>query len=609
MAPSQNNTVYDANRHELAGSGERDEEFNFMDGNIFLKVRDHVFFVHKFKLVKFRKIEEMVLSREEILLEGSVEDFRNVLRILYASFEKLDCFRVDTRVLKSALRIATQYDYLQLREFAIRQLDAQNLTILDYLTLGCKFDVVDWETRALDHLVSREEPITEAEAEIIGIKSFVATAARREERLSQRKASFGPLGRKIDESTQHVTPAKRRRSGGNTNPFICRGGDSGIEKVNHLLRVAAQRLTPNERRALGMQIDRTGGRALRYTKRCSVTLSHLSVPSPPTSNLPTLTRHRVQMVHEIVQASENKLEDVTIHCTTFTSVTPDKEFNFPDGSVNLLVNAKTERRQFHVHKYKLEEFSTIKAMMSDEEYSSAGLVVLDGDPDDFHHMFKVLYAPSYMPTPHVFGAETLKSTLRIAHNLGHQSLESFAIRQLEALVLSPIDYFTMARDIGVPRWEERAIDKLINRDEPLTPEEACALGVDALMSVVSQRESILRQRAATIFSPGEYSALPATEQAKANDQLQILLSSMETPPKGWKCDTSTEPVVHPRPPVRASEPLTGDLLTPSRRRFTARVVSAGNAKGILGVQKTGNTHRKTGRTLRSALSPERAVTS
>ncbi|KAG8779484.1 hypothetical protein FRC12_024208 [Ceratobasidium sp. 428] len=102
------------------------------------------------------------------------------------------------------------------------------------------------------------------------------------------------------------------------------------------------------------------------------------------------------MVYEVVQASENKLEDVTVRCTTFTSVTPDKEFNFPDGSVNLLVNAKAERRQFHVHKYKLEEFSAIKAMMSDEESSGAGWVVLDGDPDDFHHMFKVLYA-SYAP--------------------------------------------------------------------------------------------------------------------------------------------------------------------------------------------------------------------
>ncbi|KAG8693788.1 hypothetical protein FRC09_010296, partial [Ceratobasidium sp. 395] len=219
---SQNNTVYDANRHELAGSGERDEEFNFVDGNIFLKVKDHVFFVHKFKLVKFRKIEKMVLSYKEILLEGSVEDFRNVLRVLYASFESIDCFRTDSRILKSSLRIATRYDYPQLREFAIRQLDVQNLAALDYLNLARKFDVADWETRALDHLVTREEPITEAEAEIIGIKSFVATAARREERLSQRKASFAPLGRKIDGTTQRVTPAKRRRGGdiAGANPFI-----------------------------------------------------------------------------------------------------------------------------------------------------------------------------------------------------------------------------------------------------------------------------------------------------------------------------------------------------------------------------------------------------
>ncbi|KAG8785265.1 hypothetical protein FRC12_017788 [Ceratobasidium sp. 428] len=239
MAPSQNNTVSDANRHELAGGTERDEEFNFIDGNIFLKVKDHVFFVHKFKLVKFRKIEEMVLSYKEILLDGSVEDFRNVLRVLYASFESTDYFRTDTRILKSVLRIATRYDYPQLREFAIHQLNAQNLAALDYLNLARQFDVADWETRALDHLVARKEPITEAEAEIIGTKLFVATAARREERLSQREASFAPLGRKIDgtKSTQRVNPAKRRRSGNNANPFIVRTSLS----LGDILRAATVR--------------------------------------------------------------------------------------------------------------------------------------------------------------------------------------------------------------------------------------------------------------------------------------------------------------------------------------------------------------------------------
>ncbi|KAG8779485.1 hypothetical protein FRC12_024209 [Ceratobasidium sp. 428] len=220
MAPSQNNTISDANRHENTDGAERDEEFNFIDGNIFLKVKNHVFFVHKFKLVKFRKIEKMVLSYEEIQLEESVEDFRNVLRVLYASFESTDRFKTDSRVLKSALRIATRYDCPQLREFAIHQLDAQNLAALDYLTLARKFDVAGWEARALDHLATREKPITEAEAEIIGMKSLVAMVARREERLSQREASFAPLGRKIDGTTQRVTPAKRRRSGNNTNPFI-----------------------------------------------------------------------------------------------------------------------------------------------------------------------------------------------------------------------------------------------------------------------------------------------------------------------------------------------------------------------------------------------------
>ncbi|KAG9125385.1 hypothetical protein FRC07_007812 [Ceratobasidium sp. 392] len=72
-------------RLSLLDGAERDTEFNFMDGNVYLKVENRVFFVHKFKLVKFQKIEAMVLSREEFALEDSIEDFRLALRALYAS--------------------------------------------------------------------------------------------------------------------------------------------------------------------------------------------------------------------------------------------------------------------------------------------------------------------------------------------------------------------------------------------------------------------------------------------------------------------------------------------------------------------------------------------
>ncbi|KAG9122854.1 3'-5' DNA helicase [Ceratobasidium sp. 392] len=165
---------------------ERDQEFNFRDGNIYLKIENRVFFVHRFKLVHFRQIEQMVWDHDEIVLDGTVSDFQNVLRIMYTSFDSLVRFDPDTPALTSALRVATTYDYPELRAFAIRHLEAKKLPILDYLPLARDFGIVDWQERALDYLVSRDQPITEAEANILGTKLHVATTVRREERLIRR---------------------------------------------------------------------------------------------------------------------------------------------------------------------------------------------------------------------------------------------------------------------------------------------------------------------------------------------------------------------------------------------------------------------------------------
>ncbi|KAG8723685.1 3'-5' DNA helicase [Ceratobasidium sp. 395] len=171
---------------DLLHDAERDEEFNFPDGNIYLRVENTVFFIHKFKLLDFRKIEKMVRSHDEILLKGSVLDFRNVLRVLYLSFKALAHFNLDTPTLISALRLATTYEYQDLRVFAIQQLELKALPSLDYLPLALKFGIEDWTCRAMDYLVSRDEPITETEAELLGTKLFVTTVARREKRLVQK---------------------------------------------------------------------------------------------------------------------------------------------------------------------------------------------------------------------------------------------------------------------------------------------------------------------------------------------------------------------------------------------------------------------------------------
>ncbi|KAG9073802.1 hypothetical protein FRC06_011146, partial [Ceratobasidium sp. 370] len=189
---------------------ERDEEFNFLDGNISLRVESCVFFVHKYKLAKFRKIKTMVLSHEAIVLEGKADDFRNILRVMYtsSSCDSPVRFEVNASVLISTLRIATRYDRPQLRAFSTRRLELNELPILDCLPLAREFNISDWKTRALDHLVSREEPITEAEAEaeLLGMKSFVAVVVRREERCTQQHKTSVPPNMETGGGASTVVP-------------------------------------------------------------------------------------------------------------------------------------------------------------------------------------------------------------------------------------------------------------------------------------------------------------------------------------------------------------------------------------------------------------------
>ncbi|KAG8723687.1 3'-5' DNA helicase [Ceratobasidium sp. 395] len=187
---SPQDTKPDTATLSLLDGAEKDEEFTFPDGNIHIRAESCVFFVHKYKLLKFRKIEKMVREHDEIMLNESAVDFRNVLRVLYVSFDSMTRFNPDSSTLIPALRLATKYDYPDLRIFSIQQLDAKSHSPLDYLAPACEFDVQDWKEPALNYLVSRDGPITEAEAEILGMKLYVATVGRREERLVQQCKSL-----------------------------------------------------------------------------------------------------------------------------------------------------------------------------------------------------------------------------------------------------------------------------------------------------------------------------------------------------------------------------------------------------------------------------------
>ncbi|KAF8602059.1 hypothetical protein BDV93DRAFT_557826 [Ceratobasidium sp. AG-I] len=160
-----------------------DPEFCFDDSDITFKKRH--FWVHAFKLNEFGSLSDLVEGaqkdsegRKTVELSGNVEDFHNMLTVLYSSAYAPQNF--DATTLKSTLRLATIYNHPQLREFSIQGLKKLKLSPIERFALSRDCNVELWMSKALDDLCWKEEPITVKEAEVLGTKMFVELAARRE---------------------------------------------------------------------------------------------------------------------------------------------------------------------------------------------------------------------------------------------------------------------------------------------------------------------------------------------------------------------------------------------------------------------------------------------
>lgn len=101
---------------------------------------------------------------------------------------------------------------------------------------------------------------------------------------------------------------------------------------------------------------------------------------------------------------------------------------------------------------------------------------------------------SVVEGPFHFDPITLTSALRIATTYDHPALRNFAIKHLENALLSAVERIRLAREFGLPSWEEPAYVELCNRDEAVTKEEASVLGLDAFVHVARIREKEQRRR-------------------------------------------------------------------------------------------------------------------
>ncbi|KEP47976.1 hypothetical protein V565_137670 [Rhizoctonia solani 123E] len=199
-------------------------EFAFSDGNVELQTTDQTFWVHEYHLNKFAAFAALVQAAKgsaaadpgrRILVtcdkKTKGEDIHNTLKVIYAShIDGIPDF--DSSTLTSTLRIASFYDYPALRKFAVSKLEGMNLPTIERIQLSDELSLPTWETPAFTELCSRKEPISQSEAEILGMTRFVEIARIREVERTRLAVQFA--GRIYGELLQAAELVSSLQEGG-----------------------------------------------------------------------------------------------------------------------------------------------------------------------------------------------------------------------------------------------------------------------------------------------------------------------------------------------------------------------------------------------------------
>ncbi|EUC64158.1 hypothetical protein RSOL_436380 [Rhizoctonia solani AG-3 Rhs1AP] len=177
-------------------------EFAFSDGNIELQTNDQTFWVHEYHLNKFAAFAALIQAAKSSATSDSGrriviacdkktkgDDVYNTLKVIYAShIDGVPDF--DSSTLTSALRIASTFDYPALRKFAISKLEGMSLPAIERIQLSDELSLPTWEAPAFTELCSRKEPISQSEAEILGMTRFVEIARIRETERTRLAVQF-----------------------------------------------------------------------------------------------------------------------------------------------------------------------------------------------------------------------------------------------------------------------------------------------------------------------------------------------------------------------------------------------------------------------------------
>ncbi|CEL57957.1 hypothetical protein RSOLAG1IB_02702 [Rhizoctonia solani AG-1 IB] len=169
-------------------------------GDVLLLVKGEGLSTHKYLLQRFSVLEAKLSESSSndarptyVLEEDSVnpDDFHNTFKILYSS-PLNSPFDFDTPAFVSALRLATLYDYPELRTYSITHLSQANLGPIERIKIARECKLPEWKEPAYTELGLREEPITTEEANVLGLEALTDISRRREAALRSRARSPEP---------------------------------------------------------------------------------------------------------------------------------------------------------------------------------------------------------------------------------------------------------------------------------------------------------------------------------------------------------------------------------------------------------------------------------
>ncbi|KAF8678479.1 hypothetical protein RHS04_05242 [Rhizoctonia solani] len=160
------------------------------DGDMELIVNGTRFETHRYLIKRFNKWRDTASKQNSsrylnITEATSCEDFSNMFKVLYATALE-GPFDFDPPTLVSALRLATKYEYLVLRDYAIRHLEQAELSPISRVKIARELNLPSWLEPAYVDLCNRDETITEEEASILGMTTFVRVAKIREKEQRRR---------------------------------------------------------------------------------------------------------------------------------------------------------------------------------------------------------------------------------------------------------------------------------------------------------------------------------------------------------------------------------------------------------------------------------------